>query len=133
MWSLFTARSAYKKRARFAAILWTLLIFFGCFLPAKRVPRFMSVSDKWEHFILFAVFAFLWLLGFPGRELKRLLLVFVIACTVGWLVEEVQGLLTFLGRSKDVLDIVADSIGGFLGVVLFYIFAGAAARKTAAR
>jgi VanZ family protein len=131
MWTLFTARSNYKKRARFAAILWTLLIFFGCFLPGKDVPGFMSAADKWEHFILFAVFALLWLLGYPARNFTRLLLVFLAACALGWLVEELQGLLSFLGRSKDIGDIIADAIGSFLGVILFYIFAVIAAKKTA--
>lgn len=130
MWQLFTARSKYKKRARFAAILWTLLIFIACFIPGNEIPNIkVPFADKWVHFILFGGFAFLWLLAYPSRRFLALLYWFAMSCVLGWLVEELQGLLKFLGRSKDLMDILADTIGGLLGVLVFYIFASFAARR----
>ena len=57
---LFTARSHYKKRAKSAAIVWTLLIFIACFVPGKEIPDLrVPFADKWVHFILFGGFSFL--------------------------------------------------------------------------
>lgn len=80
------------------------------------------MADKWVHFVLFAVFSFLWLSSFPPeKRWQGLLLAFVVSLVFGWLVEELQGLLTFLGRSRSVKDMIADGIGGLLGVIIYYI------------
>lgn len=132
MWQLFTARSLYKKRAKFAAIVWTLLIFIACFIPGNEIPDMhIPLADKWVHFILFGGFTFLWLLAAPGTNGKKLISMGIIGCLLGWLVEELQGLLSFLGRAKDLYDIYADAIGAVLGVSLFYIFAVLAKARNA--
>ena len=120
MLQLFTARSTYKKQARYMAALWTLLIFVGCFMPARDVPEVdVPLADKWVHFILFGGFTFLWLCAFPAAKASRLLLVFACGVALGSLIEIFQGLLVFLGRSCDIMDAVADSIGALLGTGLF--------------
>ncbi len=102
------------------AILWTLLIFIVCFLPAREIPEVdVPLADKWVHFILFGTYAFLWLLSVKQPSTKSWIVVFISAVLVGWLVEVLQGALSFLGRSQDNMDIVADAIGGFLGVAVF--------------
>jgi VanZ family protein len=40
-----------------------------------------------------------------------------------------QGLLTFLGRSSEFMDAVADAIGGLLGIGLFALLAFITAKK----
>ena len=131
MWQLFTAHSTYTKRAKFAAILWTLLIFIACFIPGKEIPNLdIPLMDKWVHFILFGGFSLLWLMAYPTAKTTRQLLVAVIGALFGWLIEELQGLLSFLGRAKDLLDIEADVLGAFLGVLLFYICNKLASKKT---
>jgi len=128
MKSLFSGSLKHRKRARTLAICWTLLIFFLCLTPGKDIPKVdVPLIDKWVHFLLFAVFSFLWLLSFSSTGIARLLLILACSISIGWLVEELQGVLTFLGRSKETIDILADSIGGLLGVV---IFAVAAKRKS---
>lgn len=127
---LFSPDSPYKRRARSLAILWTLLIFILCFIPAKELPEVdIPLADKWVHFILFGVFTFLWLCSKPSRKPGFLLLVFAAGIFTGWVVEELQGLLAFLGRSKDVMDILADSIGGLLGVLLFALLSYMSERR----
>lgn len=82
------------------------------------------MADKWVHFVLFAVFSFLWLSAFPPgpRGLwPALLLALAVSFVFGWLVEELQGLLTVLGRSRSGKDIIADAIGGLLGVFIYYL------------
>jgi VanZ family protein len=85
-------------------------------VPEVNVP----LADKWVHFIMFGVFSFLWLLTLKNTTLRSLFLIFVASVALGWLVEFFQGMLTFLGRSRDNMDILADSIGGLLGVFVFY-------------
>ena len=117
---LFSYDSPYKKRARVFAILWTLLIFIACLLPAKDIPEVdVPFADKWVHFMMFGGFAFLWLCSRPSRKLGALFFMLAITVFTGWIVECLQGMLTSLGRSKDMMDVLADAVGGLLGVVLF--------------
>jgi VanZ family protein len=121
-WHLFTAHSLHKKRAKFIAIIWTLLIFIACFIPGNEIPNInVPFADKWIHFILFGGFSFLWLLAFPEKSIGFLLFIFLLGCVFGWMVEELQGLLYFLGRAKDWLDIYADAFGSFIGTFIFLI------------
>jgi VanZ family protein len=120
--NIFSADPIYKKRARFVAILWTLLILFLCFIPAKEVPDVrIPLIDKWVHFILFGVFSFLWLLTLTNAGIKQLSIVLLVSVFFGWLVEYIQGLLSFLGRYQDNMDTLADAVGGLLGVLLFAV------------
>lgn len=131
MWRIFTAQSKHKQKAKFAAILWTLLIFFACFVPGNEIPHVrVPMADKWVHFILFGVFSFLWLLASPGISGRKLVTITLCACALGWIVEELQGMLPSLGRSRDMKDMLADSIGGVLGTLLFYLLALPAARRS---
>jgi len=128
-WTLFSPQSAYKKQARFAAILWTLLIFVLCLFPGKELPHSdIPFIDKWVHFLLFGPFCFLWLCAYPLRRFRNLFLALLAGCLLGYIVELLQGAFPALGRSKDTLDIVADGVGSFLGTLLFYI-AATIARK----
>jgi VanZ family protein len=81
------------------------------------------MADKWVHFVLFAVFSLLWLCAKPSMKMLSLLVAFIVGCLFGLVVEELQGLLTFLGRSKSIQDIYADAIGSGIGVVLFLLLA----------
>jgi VanZ family protein len=120
--NIFSSNPVYKKGARSIAILWTLLILFLCFIPAREVPNVrVPFADKWVHFILFGIFAFLWLLSLQRVQSRQLIIVLIITIVFGWLVEYIQGLLAFLGRYQDNWDTLADAVGGALGVLLFQI------------
>lgn len=106
------------------AISWTIVIFVLCFLPSTELPRVsIPFVDKWVHVLLFAIFTFLWLLAFPGRQLWRLVMVLCSGCLIGLLVEIIQEMLPTLGRSFDSMDILADAAGAGLGVLLFALIA----------
>lgn len=112
----------YTKRARLPAILWTLLIFFLCFLPAKDIPEVdVPLIDKWTHFTLFAVFSMLWLASVKRLQTSHYMMVFIAALVTGWFVEFVQGRLPMLGRSQDNMDILADAVGGIIGIVVYIL------------
>lgn len=125
MYRIFSKDSPYKKRARWLAIAWTLLIFILCFLPGQDLPNVaIPFIDKWAHLVLFGVFSFLWLCVTPTRAPGFLLMLFIITVFTGWLVEYIQG--HFVpSRTQDNMDTLADTAGGLIGmavfVTLFYI------------
>jgi VanZ family protein len=126
---IFSEDSPYKKRARLLAILWTLLIFILCFLPGNELPNVqIPFIDKWAHLVLFGVFSFLWLCSNPTDNRSFLAIILLITLFVGWLVEYIQGHFVS-GRSQDNMDTVADTVGGFIGIVLFAILFKAQSRK----
>ncbi|MEZ5017925.1 MAG: VanZ family protein [Flavipsychrobacter sp.] len=123
MWQLFSENSPYKKKARFAAILWTLLIFILCFLPGNDIPDInIPLADKWAHMVLFGAFSFLWLCASPTKSITYAFILLVITIFVGWLVEYIQGHY-IPGRAQDSMDTLADSVGGLLGIILFHLLA----------
>ena len=133
MRKVFLPDSPYKKQARFLALLWTLLIFIGCFTPAKDIPRVdVPLIDKWVHFVLFGGFTFLWFCTRPIVNTRSVLTLFLSAVALGAFIEVMQGLLIFLGRSMEFMDAVADSIGGALGIGIFYLCALLAKTKSKA-
>lgn len=119
---LFSEHSPYKKQARFLAVLWTLLILLGCFTPSKDLPKVdVPLIDKWTHFVFFGGFTFLWLCAYPRPKAFWRFNIFFVSVCFGAFIEIMQWALPFLGRSSELMDLVADSIGGILGVGLFWV------------
>ena len=115
------------------AMLWTLFILIGCFMPAPNVPKVdVPLADKWVHFTFFAGFTFFWLCAHPSLRASRLLTVLIIGIAFGSLIEVFQGLLPVLGRASEFMDAVADSIGALLGTILFFVSAAIAAKRSRA-
>lgn len=130
MWIIFTSTSPYKKRARWLAIGWTLLIFILCLLPGNELPKVnVPFIDKWAHVILFAGFSFLWLCAGPTTRWLPLTLLLAISVFVGWLVEYIQG--NFVpGRYQDDMDTIADAVGGLAGIIIFVVISFVANKRT---
>lgn len=104
------------------AFAWTLLIFIGCFTPAHEIPKVdVPFIDKWTHLVLFGIFSFLWLCAYPVITVKRGLVLFLITTVLGSFIELMQGALSFLGRSMELMDAIADAVGGAIGVAAFYL------------
>ncbi len=130
MLRIFTNESPYKKQARFVAVLWTLLIFIGCFTPGKELPKIDApFIDKWVHLLLFGGFSFLWLCSRPLLRPIWLFTMLIISIALGASIELLQGALPSLGRACEFLDAVADSLGALLGILLFYVLASVAKRQ----
>lgn len=111
------------KRALVLAILWTSGILLACLIPGNEVPDIhIPLIDKWVHFIIFAGFSFLWLSTFISATVVKGVLVFILSVLLGYAVELLQDSGITTGRSYDVYDIVADTIGGVLGVLLFFLW-----------
>jgi len=92
-----------------AAVLVSLVVLF---LPADGVPSAPPGVDKLVHLGVFA------LLGATGRWIRIPPLPLVLGLTAYAVLSEVlQGVLP-IGRSPDVLDVVADCVGVSLGVLV---------------
>jgi len=119
--SIFSFFHNNKKRALIFAIIWTMLILGACLIPGREVPNVhIPMMDKWVHFVIFAGFSFLWLCTFSSINFTKMLNIFVLSVALGYSVELLQDSGITAGRSFERDDIIADGIGGFLGVVLFY-------------
>ncbi|KAA5534440.1 VanZ family protein [Taibaiella lutea] len=119
---LFNFFTKNKTRAKIIAVLWTLMIFVACLIPGRDVPSVhFPLIDKWVHFVIFGGFSFLWLAVFQTTNIRKRVLLFLLAVLTGYLVELLQGSGITSGRSYDLWDVLADSIGGALGVGLFYL------------
>lgn len=109
------------------AIIWVILIFIGCLLPSNDLPSTSFFSriphfDKIVHFILYFVFVLFLMAGFirqfNGTQLKTVLFSFFIAIACGLLIEVLQSEM-HAGRSGDVYDMLANTGGALLGILLF--------------
>ncbi|MCF0058578.1 VanZ family protein [Dyadobacter sp. CY356] len=102
---------SFLSRNKAIAIFWTLLILLACSWPGKDIPEAPVVGfDKLVHAGLFGGFTVLWLLIYPQKSITVILA--GIAYGVG--IEFYQEIMP-LDRTFDLFDIVADSIGVFLG------------------
>jgi VanZ family protein len=111
------------KRALVLAMLWTSGILLACLIPGNEVPDIhIPLIDKWVHFIIFAGFSFLWLSTFIPATTVKAVVIFILSVLLGYAVELLQDSGITTGRSYDVYDIVADTIGGALGVLLFFLW-----------
>jgi VanZ family protein len=106
------------------AIIWTMLIFVLLVMPTKGIEgkdvNEIPNLDKIVHFVLFAVFSFLW---FSFAESKKtinekiiLLVIILTGSFYGLGMEFVQKYFTV--RSFSLLDALADSVGTAIGLVI---------------
>jgi VanZ family protein len=114
-------------RDQLPAILWAILIFLGSSIPADEFPTLKIFQfDKAIHITIFFCF---------GLFIYRAFNLFWFAKTFSWsralftlLTVTVYGLLDEFhqqyvpGRTSDIWDATADTIGGILAVLLIYLF-----------
>ena len=120
-WYRFLLADPRRKRLFTGlAVLWTIVILGLCFLPGNEIPDVrIPLADKWVHFIIFGCWAWLVLMARARASRKTLIIAAIAAALFGWLVEVLQGQLSFLGRTQDNMDALADAVGGVLGVAFF--------------
>ncbi len=100
---------------------WALVIYIAisCLEPARYVPN-LHLWDKLEHSSAFFGMTF-WFGGLVRR--RRYLWVAFWMLLFGGGIEIAQGLMK-VGRSADILDFAADSVGIAVALVLLYIGLG---------
>lgn len=108
------------KGALFIAIAWTALIASSCLMPASAFKAFTFDSifqlDKILHFTLYYVFIVLWSLASKVITVRQKYVLLIAGIAYGVLIEVLQGAMS-LGRSYELDDIIANTIGCILGVL----------------
>ena len=103
-------------------IIWLLIIVVGSFMSASKVPS-VAISDKGIHFIFYAIFAILFYIPLRVNTKRSfslvttIKLVIIIGFVLGSVIELVQQNL-IVGRSGEYLDLLANSIGLLIGVII---------------
>ncbi len=120
---------------QFPAIAWAIVIYTLSSIPGTRLPKWTFLHfDKVIHggfFFILGLFVYRFLepkIHSPLFNWKRALVSFVIVVGYGILDEFHQSFVP--GRTMDVLDATADSIGGILSAVAMFIFTTVITSKT---
>ena len=113
-------------------ILCGIIILILTGLPGSLFPRVKPAIglDKVAHILMYAGFAYACLWGYRKQfvsnglayKKRAILLTVIISIAYGGLTEIMQETITVLHRSGDWRDLIADSIGTGLGVLIFYLF-----------
>jgi len=113
------------------AIVWAGVIFYLSHLPGVDVPPLFFGNDKLLHASVFGILGFLTLGAMKTTvddyRVFQPLLAVVLVSVYGVLDEFHQHFVP--GRSPDIYDVIADALGGMLGVWASYRFIKARARK----
>jgi VanZ family protein len=108
-------------KSKAVAIGWFLLMNVLFVLPGSTLPKtgwFTDIQlDKWVHIGLFAVLVFLFCSAFNSVS-KRIWIVLVAAVAYGFIVEVVQKNWVS-NRSFDLYDVLADTAGSIIGLVVW--------------
>ncbi|MDK2771512.1 VanZ family protein [Flavobacterium haoranii] len=102
------------------AIIWTLFITVLCLVSVNDLPSVsIQNKDKITHAMFYFVFVFLWGNAFTKNS-KTFFKVFVFAILYGIIIEIFQGVFTET-RSADFFDVLANTFGALLGLLLLFI------------
>lgn len=78
------------------------------------IPHF----DKVLHLVAYAGFSFLWIMSFDRRTKRKITVVITTGLMLGLLVEYMQATYT-IDRQYEILDIIANTTGLFLGLLAY--------------
>ncbi len=117
-------KSLLEDNAIYIAIFFTISITIGSLVKSDFiVVKSISVSDKTYHLIAYFLLMLSWLNVFCKKETFQKNVKYVIlGCIIfGIIIEILQGIITSY-RTASYLDIVANTIGVLLAVVIFHVF-----------
>lgn len=111
-------------------VIWAIIILFLSLTPSHEMPEtniweFLSF-DKLAHLFFYALFALQLIIAFKKQNFNSILkhnailLGFILNLFYGIILETLQYYM-YAGRTADLIDIIANLIGAFLGVSLFFI------------
>ena len=113
-----------EDNAIYIAIFFKISITIGSLVKSDFiVVKSISVSDKTYHLIAYFLLMLSWLNVFCKKETFQKNVKYVIlGCIIfGIIIEILQGIITSY-RTASYLDIVANTIGVLLAVVIFHVF-----------
>jgi len=109
------------------AVIWLLIITTLLCIPGTELPKITWEDkiwlDKWVHVFLFMILVILWNKGYSGKKRiqattrKIYLQIMILGFLYGILMEIVQEY-SIINRSFDLMDILADGVGCFIGYLV---------------
>lgn len=117
-------KSLLENNAIYIAVFITISILFGSLVKSEFiVVESISVSDKTYHLIAYFLLMLSWLYAFFKKEkFQEHVKYIILACFIfGIIIEILQGVITSY-RTASYLDILANTIGVLLAVVIFHVF-----------
>ena len=106
-------------------IIWLGLICYGLFIPANELPHkpFTTIPhfDKMVHFGLFFVLSLLLFMPFKKMKMNHLFYAPFFSILLAALLETGQQMISS-SRSSNFYDFLANTVGIFTSVVIFYFF-----------
>jgi VanZ family protein len=112
MLDLFRRKFVFLSRV--AALLYTIAICVMSLMPPGDVPL-ERINDKYRHALAYGLFAVLLGCSFLNLRWRTVPMAFVVATLFGVGMEFVQ---PFFGRTRDVMDAVANATGAAVGCVI---------------
>lgn len=114
-----------KKLFILISVLYTVALATVCLIKINNIPDVgVSFGDKIFHFLSYTVLAFLWYSTFYKtfnfEKKKALMYATLFSILFGIIIEILQGTVTS-SRSADLYDVMANTIGVFLAVVIISI------------
>ncbi len=108
-----------KKQWLGVALAYTLFLFIASLATVNiHVTSSFKHKDKLVHIGIYVVYTTVWFAFFNSEQKKtNYLKVILLAFTTGILIEILQGVFT-LNRSAEILDVVANSIGIAIAILL---------------
>ena len=116
-------KSLLENNAIYIAVFFTICILFGSLVKSEFiVVESISVSDKTYHLIAYFLLVLSWLYAFFKREkFEENVKYIILGCFIfGIIIEILQGVITSY-RTASYLDILANTIGVLLAVVIFHV------------
>ncbi|MDT0555228.1 VanZ family protein [Patiriisocius hiemis] len=109
------------KRLLITAIAYTIVITVAFLLPSiEEKPIDIKNFDKALHVLIYVMLVFLWLLFFRNKlNLKTWCYILGTIFLYGIIIEALQSSIT-TSRQADVFDVLANSFGMLIGVILFF-------------
>ncbi|MFA6126387.1 MAG: VanZ family protein [Bacteroidales bacterium] len=118
------------RKLFFTSLIWAILILILCAVPGNTLPQVSLFNipnlDKIIHAALYFPLAFILGAEFDLSKKNYLkilgpLFTMLIVAFYGGLIEIMQEYL-FINRSADIVDLLADVMGGLGGLAIYYLF-----------
>lgn len=101
--------------------IWGLMVIavvVASLLPQEQIPVKITFSDKIVHFLSYFILSFFALLS--SRQKHSLLSILALQVLIGIGVEVAQSFVP--GRTPELLDILANSLGVILGALVYFLY-----------
>lgn len=114
-----------KKSALVLALIYSVALTFVSLVKLNNVPDIgVSFGDKIFHFLAYCLLTFLWffafLFNFNFKNKRAIILAAILSVIFGIIIEVLQETIT-VSRAMDIYDVVANTSGVLLTVIILAI------------